>query len=112
MSKSKLINQIATENSVLRDRLYNHETSLATKLRAVQALYEMVDRVAENGGKHAPWWAARLTSVSKMFEQYDKIQADLEELTTVNRWLSETNEQLLAKLKEKEQEIANLYELI
>lgn len=102
MSKSKVINQLANENSVLRDRLYNRETALAAKLRAIQALSEMADRVASSGGKHAPWWASRIIALSNLFSYYDSTLGQLEDAISVNEWLSHTNQQQAGKIKEQE----------
>lgn len=110
MSKSKLIGQLAAENSVLRDRLYNRETALAAKLRAIQALSEMADRVASSGGKHAPWWASRIITLSNLFSYYDSTLGQLEDAISVNEWLSDTNQQQASKIKELEQINDLLYE--
>jgi hypothetical protein len=103
MSKGKLIGQLAAENAVLRDRLYNRETALAAKLRAIQALSEMADRVASSGGKHAPWWASRIIALSNLFSYYDSTLGQLEDAISVNEWLSHTNQQQASKIKELEQ---------
>lgn len=80
-----------------RDKVY------ATKIKAVTAIGQMVEKVLENGSDAAKqFWGSRLMSVNSLLDLTDTLMGEVEELKMLNNHLIDLNQKLQQRVKEDE----------
>lgn len=103
MNKGKHIQQLTQKVATLQDELYFRDQVYATKIKAVTALGQMVERVLENGSDAAKqFWGSRLMRVNSLLDLTDHLISEVEELKTVNNYLTDLNQKLQQRVKEDE----------
>lgn len=103
MTKTEHIQQLAKKVADLQDGLYFRDKVYATKIKAVTAIGQMVEKVLENGsGAAKQFWGSRLMSVNSLLDLTDTLMGEVEELKMVNDYLIDLNQKLQQRVKEDE----------
>lgn len=103
MNKGKHIQKLAQRVVDLQDELYFRDRVYATKIKAVAAIGQMVEKVLENGSDAAKqFWGSRLMSVNSLLDLTDALMGEVEELKMVNDYLIDLNQKLQQRVKEDE----------
>lgn len=109
MNKGKHIQQLTQKVVDLQDELYFRDKVYATKIKAVAAIGQMVEKVLENGSDAAKqFWGSRLMSVNSLLDLTDHLMSEVEELRLINNHLIDLNNKLQQRAKEDEELIDKL----
>lgn len=103
MNKGKHIQKLTQRVVDLQDELYFRDRVYATKIKAVTAVGQMVEKVLENGSDAAKqFWGSRLMSVNSLLDLTDSLISEVEELKMLNNHLIDLNQKLQQRVKEDE----------
>lgn len=110
-TKSKVISELAQENSELRGHLHQVQEVFKIKVRAISAYSEIMERLTESTNEESKkWLATRLISIFPLFDVVDSLQAEIEGQKVLINHLSVLNDGAMARIKEDEEIISVLVE--